>query len=485
MKNFLKIVTFAFLVFLLSWIFVYKTGINTLIIQSEDTLPAMFLPVTILKEGTFYIDTYYDMLLERYPHPDDKDYEKGLVPFYLREVRRETPDCGPGGCRFIDSVRYISAFPVISGLLALPVYFFPVLLGMPITWDNLYLLSHIAAALIMALSGGFFYLLLRKHFSLNEKRSLVLTGIYLFGTINFALISQALWQHGALQLFTILGLYFLFNGLSAKDSNFNRQIFWQYFLSGLFIGLAVLARPTAALFWVILYLLIYEKNYHALSGFIKKSISYGLGMVPVVLFFLWYNYTYYLSFANQGYSNQMSASWVSNFPEGFLGVWLSPSKGILVYSPVIIFSLIGLYWSIKKAYWKTDSRYVVFGLIVLLLTLAVGLWKHWYGGWSFGYRMASDVLPFLILLIVPYLESDWFQKTKKIFIGLIIISVLVQLFGMVFFDGIWHAAYDRGFNDTSWLWSVKDSELMFNIRRVLVKLDLLERACPQCLPKSI
>jgi hypothetical protein len=54
---------------------------------------------------------------------------------------------------------------------------------------------------------------------------------------------------------------------------------------------------------------------------------------------------------------------------------------------------------------------------------------------------------------------------------------------MIFFDGIWHNAYDKGFEDTSWLWSIRDSELAFNIRRVLVKLGLLERACPQCLPR--
>jgi hypothetical protein len=469
MNNFFKIVVIAFAVFFLSWAAVYTAGVNRLAIQSEDTLPAMFLPVTIIKEGTLYVDSYYNMLLERYPHRDDLDYELGLLPFYLRQV---------------ETGNYISAFPIISGLLALPVYFLPVVLGMEITWDNLILLSHISAALIVAFSGGFFYLLLRRHFSLDEKKALILTAVYLFGTINFALISQALWQHGALQLFAILGIYFLFNGLSYEAGKFDKKVFWQYFLAGLFIGLAVLARPTAALFWFLLYILIYEKNYQVLSGFIKKSISYGLGIIPVLLFFLWYNQAYYLTLASQGYSDQMGVGWLSSFPEGFLGLWLSPSKGILVYSPVLIFALVGLIWSIKKRYWKTDSRYIVFGLIALSLTLVMGMWKHWYGGWSFGYRMAADAIPFLVLLIVPYLQSDWFQKTKKIFFTLLVVSVLVQIFGMVFFDGIWHAAYDNGFRDTGWLWSIRDSEFMFNIRRILVKLDLLERACPQCLPKS-
>jgi len=44
--------------------------------------------------------------------------------------------------------------------------------------------------------------------------------------------------------------------------------------------------------------------------------------------------------------------------------------------------------------------------------------------------------------------------------------------GVIFYDGIWHAAYDDGFRETAWLWSLKDSEVAFNIRRVLVKFGL-------------
>ena len=60
------------------------------------------------------------------------------------------------------------------------------------------------------------------------------------------------------------------------------------------------------------------------------------------------------------------------------------------------------------------------------------------------------------------------------------LSVLMQLLGIVFYDGIWHNAYDLGYKNTSWLWSVKDSETAFNMRRVLVKLNVLDKACPKC-----
>ena len=203
-----------------------------------------------------------------------------------------------------------------------------------------------------------------------------------------------------------------------------------------------------------------------------------LGIIPVLLFFVWYNQTYYLSISNQGYSSQVFTQWLSPFPEGFLGTWISPSKGILIYSPILIFSLLGL-WLARK----DDNKrvYILFGLIILFHTLIMGFWKHWYGGYSFGYRMSSDILPFFVFAMVPYVNSSPFFKYYRLFIFLLCVSIMVQLSGLVFFDSIWHAAYDKGFRDTRWLWSLSDSEFMFNLRRILVKFAFLDKACPKCL----
>ena len=78
--GFFYIVLASFFLFIFSWIFVYTTGINKLAIQSEDTLPAIFLPVAIIKEKTLYLNSYVDMMMERYPHPDDKNGVRGLTP---------------------------------------------------------------------------------------------------------------------------------------------------------------------------------------------------------------------------------------------------------------------------------------------------------------------------------------------------------------------------------------------------------------------
>lgn len=459
--SYLRLFLFSMFIFVVPWFFLYKSRINNLPIQSEDTIPAIFLPVTILKEKTLNLNTYYEMMLERYPHPDDRDQKDGLVPYYLREINGN----------------YLSAFPIITPILSIPIYAIPVLLGIEITWENLIILSHISSAVIVSLSGVFLLYLLENYFELNSKKSLILVLIYLFATINLSLLSQALWQHGTIALFTILALIFLYRSFYSKNKNifdFNMS------LVGLMLTLAFLTRPTALLLVPFFGLLILEKSKFTMN-LIYKIMSFILGTFPALGFFYWYNQAFYQDFSNQGYSDQFMNSWLSPFPEGFLGMWFSPSKGILIYSPILIFSIIGLYLAIRKGQWRINYRYIVFACIVILHTLFLSIWKHWYGGWGFGYRMASDVLVFFILLLVPYITSEFFHKFKKLFYFLFAVSVGVQIMGLVFFDGVWHAAYDDGFRDTAWLWSVENSETVFNIRRILVKFGYLDKACPQCL----
>ncbi len=448
---------FAFILYFLLSFVLYKVGVNKLYIQSEDTLPAMFFPVTVLKDKTVYLDNYYQMMIHAYPQPDDKTFAKGLTPFYVKKVLQND-----------GSIRYISAFPLISGLLAFPVYAIPILAGMQITWFNLAVLSHLTSAIVVASSGYFFFSLLKKHFSLSDIESGLITCVYLFATINFSLVSQGLWQHGPVELFTILGLSAFFDK--------------KYFQSGAYLGLAVLSRPTALLSYGFIFLFFLYKQYFVDKKFDFVGVSkYVLGLLPSVLFFAFYTQVYYQGIQNNGYADQIITEWRSNILEGFFGLWVSPSKGLLIYSPIFIFSILGAYYAaIKVKLDKSFAKYICFSFVVLVHTLVLGKWKHWYGGWSFGYRMAADIIPYLVLLLVPFIKSEYYSKYKYIFYTLLIISVIIQLYGLVFFDGIWHAAYDRGYEQTAWLWSLKDSEFAFDFRRILVKIGLLDKACPQC-----
>lgn len=430
----------SFFAYFTSWYLLYSLKINSLPLQSEDILPSVFTGISLVKDKTIYLDNYYSMMIAKYPQPDDA----ARTPFYLKKIDEH----------------YLSAFPILSSLLTLPIFIIYLLLVPHVTWEDVYLLSHLSGAFILSLCCVLLYYFCQKILKISNRTSILVLIVYSLATINLPLISQGLWQHGAVQFFMLLGLIFYFQK--------------NYFATFLFLGFGILARPTAAIVILVLGIFMILNKELNLKSFMKSL----LGILIPLGFFLLYNKVFYQDVSNQGYSSQIWDSWVGNFPESFIGIWLSPSKGILIYSPVLLFSLIAIYQGFKRSELLKISFWVI-----LLHTLVISKWKHWYGGFGFGYRMISDILPFLVLPLAFLLEN-YYSKVIKSFVLVLGISVIIQFAGLVFYDSIWHNAYDKGFRDTSWLWSLENSEAAFNIRRVLVKGGLLERACDVCEPQQ-
>lgn len=450
-KNFLSIIfisifLFHFLFSFLFWFLVYKTGINSLPLQSEDILPSVFTSISLVKNQTVYVSEYYQMMVSKYPQPDDST----LTPFYLRKI----------------DDNYVTAFPLISSVISLPITFGYFLFDSQVTWESVYFISHLSGSFIISLSSALIFYIFFNLLKTNLKKSLILTFIFSMCTINLPLISQGLWQHGTVQLFLILAVIFYLKN--------------NPFLLFLSLGFAILARPTAGIALVIfaVFLIVNQRKRIFPDFDFKYWVGGFFGILIPFLFFIYYNNTFYQSLTNQGYASQLENSWLGNFPESFIGMFLSPSKGVLIYSPILIFSLIGFYYGYKKHELVKISFW-----IVLVHCLVLSKWKHWYGGYGYGYRMVSDVIPFFIFPIWFMLEAH-FEKIKKIVFILIILSFSIQFSGLIFFDSIWHNAYDTGFRDTSWLWSIENSEALFNLRRLLVKFGFLDKACSVCLPEN-
>lgn len=444
----IKVFFFTFLIYTLSWFFVYVTGINRTLIPSEDTLPAIYLPSSIVLERDFDLNEYADLLISRYPNQDDKS----ALPFYLRLING----------------RYVSGFPVIGTLLAVPVYLIPVLLLRPEAGSFLLpILAKLAAAAIVALSVAFVYLAAMRF--LDQRRATFLALIYAFGTSSFALSSQGMWQHGPVALFFSLAIYCLVKGVT-----FEKYVPW----AGLFLSLATLTRPPVFVPVALLAFYVWWLHRRQFLLFVF------LALLPLIPWF-WYNHIYFGSFLQHAYTTGVGTEglWTGKFPEGFLGLWFSPSKGLLVYSPILLLGVIGGIRVIRNrkvmGEWNLLFRYCA--LIVVSYSLLMGRWYHWFGGWAFSYRMMVDVLPFLVLLLVPILAKEVSKRGSRIIGVLFVLSVLIQLTGIVFYDGEWHARYDKGPNDTRWLWSVRGSELVYYGRKSICRMrsnsDVEYRKC--------
>lgn len=109
-----------------------------------------------------------------------------------------------------------------------------------------------------------------------------------------------------------------------------------------------------------------------------------------------------------------------NVMNGFYTHFVSPDRGMLVYTPVMIFSLIGMI-----VIWKTKGRY--FSLFIAIIGFNILLYSMWgdpYGGWAFGSRYLIPTYALLSLFVAFALTQ--FRK-NSIFLSFFLVVLLYSL----------------------------------------------------------
>ncbi|MBI4636801.1 MAG: glycosyltransferase family 39 protein [Candidatus Rokubacteria bacterium] len=219
---------------------------NGELLTSGDTLPARYLPLSILREGNFDLDEFPSL------------YADG-IPYYLRFAQGH----------------YVSDYPVGAALLALPFYVPSVLGGVSDASPFVGQLEKLSAATIVALSAALLYVTVRR--ITDPRMSLWIVTAYALGSSSFSTSSQLLWQHGPSQLAITTALYCLVRGLAERR--------WVA-LAGFPLAFAVIARPTNA--FIVLALVAYVVLHHR-----RQAWGLLLSGLPPVLFHLWYNARYF------------------------------------------------------------------------------------------------------------------------------------------------------------------------------------------------
>lgn len=402
---------------------------NGRVLPSGDSLPARYLPFSLLRHGTFTLD--------RFPHlyEEAKAWAPLLdgLPYFIRR----------------HDGHYLSSYSPGPGLVALPIHAVPVLAGASLAWAPA--LEKLAAAVITALSAVLVFLSLER--LVSRRWAVVLTLIYGLGTSSLSMSSQALWQHGPTQLFVALLVW-------AVTGRIGRP---QIGLAGLAMAAAAAVRGSNAL-------LVFPVGLWLLWRYPRLSPWLALGAVPPIAAVLLYNLVYFGSPAPGGARLTTAPIWAlfaqTLFFEGLAGVLLSPARGLFVYSPVLLFSLAGaaLAWRHGPPVLRPLS--VGAGLLVLL----VSNWAVWWGGHSWGPRLLADALPILAVLLAP--AARWLEPRRAlhvVFALLAVLSVGAHALGAFQYDGRWDA--ESGDNPPpSRFWSWRDGPIVFYGRPLLGRL---------------
>jgi hypothetical protein len=232
----------------------------------------------------------------------------------------------------------------------------------------------LCAAFFGALAVLVQYAILRK--LLPEPYAVGVTLIFAFGTSEWSIASRSLTQHGLSIL--LLSLAILLAILARERPS-------RIALAGIPIALSFTVRPSNAITVVVFTLFVAIHYRRELWRFLACA-------APIAIAFLVYN----LHTRHALFSRYYDADSPEQHPPllGFAMHWISPSRGVLMFTPVFLFSLAAIVLAIRRRWLFPLSPYLA--AILVLHSLLIS--RYW-GGHSYGPRYFSDVTPIFILFL--------------------------------------------------------------------------------------
>lgn len=380
---------------------IYNTG--TGLRQSGDTTPALLLPYSILDHQTLSFDNY-DYLFK-----NDTSNSYAFTTINGHDY---------------------SIFPIVTPILVLPIYVIQHILlffmSIPVTLTIMVYTSKAIAALVAALSCVVLYLVLKD--LVSERVSLFSTIIFAFATSTWAISSQALWQHGMAELLLLLMIYVVIQ--NEKSVSINNMV-----LLGVLSGLFVFNRPPCAFLIIPIFIYVFY-------SFRERIYYYFIAAIISGLPFFLYNYFIFGNILGGYIQNLTRFNFDWQFLPNSLGLLISPNKGLFVYSPILILSIVGylkICTTIKNQHIEKTLK--LFGLAIILELFLFSFFYDFGGGYSYGPRFLTDILPVLVIFCAIFFESltcTQMSLVKKRFVNiaiivLVVISIIIQIIGVFYF----------------------------------------------------
>jgi hypothetical protein len=341
--------------------------------QMSDSQYSMLLSQSLLQHQSFTLDEF--KLPRHPPQPVDGYFANGSM--YQLEV--------------VDNHPY-HHFPPGSPLLSLPYVGFMSAMGIAAARpdgtyhrrDEMLIQASLAALLMSVLVVVFFHTARQL---LPERWAILLALAAAFGTQLYSSASRGVWSDtwGVL----LLGLAILLllrnasTGVRMHPVLLATLLAWMYFCRPNYAADIVCISTYVAL--------LHRRSFPALLA---------TGMLWLVLFMAW-SWLHFHSLLPSYY--RPGRLTFSNFWAGLAGNLISPGRGLLVYCPVL---LLVFYLLLRHRRQVPHKPLLIVALTVIVLQLLVlGGFEHWWGGHSYGPRLTTGLVPWLVLLAVLGLRA--------------------------------------------------------------------------------
>jgi hypothetical protein len=245
---------------------------------------------------------------------------------------------------------------------------------------------------------------------LNFYLALIFSFLFCLGSSVMSTVGLALWSFDFEMIFLLLAV----NHLS---KNFNNPENISGFKLGTYLFIAWLCRPSAIIFTGLIICWLLFKN--------RKALKFmGITMVCFLIPFVLYSYIYFHQFVLSYYNPFFwsSKSVVSQpFYEKIVAVLFSPARGLLLFTPFLIFSFVGFFYKSLRS----NALYLIAFLWFLIHLVMVARQWCWWGGWCFGPRLMTDALiPLFLMILMVFKEIKQLKLLKLLLSFFILISLI-------------------------------------------------------------
>lgn len=347
-------------------------------IGAGDTLPARYLPLILWHDGTLDLDANSYLVADGHSTMSALNRPAGakgkvtyFEPYAYWMVRTRQHQLA-------------SLYPVVAPLLVAPLY------APAVIWLNRHgweqpqidrvaeLMEKISAAFLASIASVIMYLVLRRD---GSRWSLPLAMVFAFGTNTWMISSQALWQHGSGEVLIALALLLVIAPASPVRTAL---------LGAVCVLMPANRPPDALVAGAIVLFTVWSR---------RRSALWLLAGAAVPLAALLYYNLDFIGHLAGGYGLLKTPDTFFQLGwSGVAGLLVSPTRGLLVFSPFLVFVPVGLIQRLRAP----DSK----GLAVALgLAAAAQILFYsqtdWRAGVSWGPRWLTDILPLLVWMLAP------------------------------------------------------------------------------------
>jgi hypothetical protein len=265
--------------------------------------------------------------------------------------------------------------------------------------------------------------------------------------------------------FAILGLYFFQNitlqlGASTKKSIFMTIVlgvgtcFWKYSVtdfseisqSCLILGIIytilkrkkniwqnlsfyysclLLIKLTYFIYLPCLLVYFFSENMRGNGREIRNNLfKASVYFVPTCSFIALINFLRFNNVFESGYGNVIKFS-LDFFTRDWFGNIFSYERGILTFNPILIISLAGIFLTPIKY----RKPIIIICLTALIWYATMCFWQSWQGGYCWGNRLLTPIVP---LLLIPLVFLKFNRMLSKILLALTLVGSMIIQFAASF-----------------------------------------------------